>query len=338
MIRPLCLPLVASFLFGLSFLSTPCRPARAASPTKKIETDPAIEVSEPRTYRLKIVIRVDAPDGPVHNVVAEGPIPIEWQEQQLRLLEEKITPGARVTESLLKGRAGLLKLQVKEIRQGEFASVERLYEITRYRLHFALPPEELLFARQLSTSLREHLAANDPGVETKHPAFVKLARELKTDDADAWDTVKGFWSWTRDNVKFSRGDYRGALFAMQEKCGDCEEMSVLFISLCRIAGIPSRSVWVEGHSYPEFYLNDAKGRGHWIPCQVLGPAWFGEMSEYRPIFQKGDGFFDAITKKNLRYVPQSLKADGGGPEPKLIIEHKIIADSDINGPGYKNSK
>ena len=49
-------------------------------------------------------------------------------------------------------------------------------------------------------------------------------------------------------------------------------------------------VWVPGHCYPEFYLEDAEGRGHWIPCQAAGTRAFGSMPEHRPILQKGDNF------------------------------------------------
>ncbi len=114
-------------------------------------------------------------------------------------------------------------------------------------------------------------------------------------------------------------------------------MSALFISLVRLNGGIARTVWVEGHDYPEFYLVDKAGKGHWIPVQVVGPPWFGEITEYRPIFQKGDRFYDPFQKQQVRYVPHTVKADGAYP-PKLKIEHQIIADSDINGPGYTNTK
>ena len=97
----------------------------------------------------------------------------------------------------------------------------------------------------------------------------------------------------------------------------------------------ARTVWVEGHDYPEFLLIDRQGKSHWIPVQVVGPEWFGEMIEFRPIFQKGDRFFDPFQKQMVRYVPHTLRADGK-ISPKLVIEHKIIADSDINGPLYTN--
>src|SRR5262249_4688994 len=109
----------------------PKAPTVRASLRKAVE-DPALELIDPRTDRLKIVIRVDAPDGVSTNVAAVGPIPMEWPEQRLRLLSETVTPGARAVETVLKGQAAMLKLTVPTIAKGGFASVERLYEITRY--------------------------------------------------------------------------------------------------------------------------------------------------------------------------------------------------------------
>ncbi len=100
-------------------------------------------------------------------------------------------------------------------------------------------------------------------------------------------------------------------------------------------------MWVDGtaagHNYPEFYLLDRKGVGHWIPAQVVGPAWFGEMSEYRPIFQKGDRFYDPFAKQAVRYSPHTLRvANGAKAKFKVIFE--ILGDQDINGPSYNSLK
>ena len=85
------------------------------------------------------------------------------------------------------------------------------------------------------------------------------------------------------------------------------------------------------------YLVDKKGQGHWIPAQVVGPPWFGEIMEYRPIFQKGDRFYDPFQRQYLRYVPHTVKGEGN-PQPKVRFDHIIIADSDINGPTYNNPR
>jgi Transglutaminase-like superfamily len=310
------------------------------SATQKVVKDPAIELTDPRTYRLKVVVRVEAPDGKLTNVVAVAPIPMDWPEQQVRLISQKLSPGARVSQQVLAGQAAILKLQAATVPKGGSVTVERLYEVTRHRMQFVLPPEQMDHPHRPPVELREQMSGPAPGLETQHPKIVSLTETLRhqASTAGAWGLVKTFWQWTRDNVKFENGDFRGALFAVENRCGDCEEMSALFVSMCRLSNITARTVWVEGHDYPEFYLSDREGNGHWIPAQVVGPAWFGEMAEYRPIFQKGDRFFDPFQKQYTRYVPHTARADGSSTQPKLIVDHQIIADSDINGPSYNSSK
>jgi hypothetical protein len=316
------------------------RPAHATIKNKYAIVDPALELADPRTYRLKVIIRVEAPEGSVKNVIATGPIPMDWPEQRVRLISEKMSPQGHCSEVILKGQAALIKFQVPQIPNGGSAFVERLYEITRYRTKFSIPGEQLKLPRAVPAELKDQVAGAAPGMETKSPKMIELAESLRrtNEESGPWETIRGFWSWTRDNVKFQNGDFRGALFAIENRCGDCEEMSALFVGLCRLSNISARTVWVEGHDYPEFYLTDREGKGHWIPAQVVGPPWFGEITEYRPIFQKGDRFYDALQKQYVRYVPHTVRVADGQAPPKLIIDHQIIADSDINGPSYNNSK
>lgn len=313
---------------------------KTADNNQEFEKDPFLELSDPRIYRLKVVVRISAPaDGESRNVVVVAPVPMDWPEQQTRLLSEKYEEGGKLEYSVKPGQCKTFKFTIPTIEAGKSASVELLYEMTRWRMEFVAPPEELSLPRGAPSEVRDQFAGPAPGLEMKHPKIVDLARELEKEhhEEGAWETVKGFWSWTRENVDFQNGDFRGALFAIEQGCGDCEEMSALFVSMCRLSKVVARSVWVEGHNYPEFYLLDKQGRGHWIPAQVVGPEWFGEMTEYRPIFQKGDRFLDPFHRKYVRYTPQTLKADGKA-KPKLSVEHQIIADSDINGPSYKNPK
>jgi transglutaminase-like putative cysteine protease len=306
-----------------------------------VSPDPAIELLEPRTYRLKLVVKVQAPEeSDSRNVVVVAPIPMDWPEQKARMIgTPKFTQGGKYSETVKRGQCATMKYTIPTIAAGESAGVELLYEITRWRMHFAHPTDELDFPRSAPSEVRDQFTGLAPGLEMKHPKIVDLTRNLEKEHAGdrPWDLVKGFWQWTRDNVDFKNGDFRGALFAIEQHCGDCEEMSALFVSMCRLSGVIARSVWVEGHNYPEFYLLDAKGKGHWIPAQVVGPPWFGEMTEYRPIFQKGDRFYDPFQRQYVRYTPQTMKADGK-VQPAFTVEHQILADSDINGPTYENSR
>jgi hypothetical protein len=315
-------------------------PLPAIAKNRYAVPDPALELIDPRTYRLKVTIRIEAPEAAARGVVATGPIPMDWPEQRVRLLSQKLSPGSRVSEQVLRGQAAILKFQAAHIPQGGAAFVERLYEITRYRTKFVLPGEALELPRGMPPEMKEQMAGVPPGMELKNPKMIALTESLRSSNeaAGAWETVKAFWSWTRDNVKFENGDFRGALHAIDQRCGDCEEMSALFVGMCRLSGIPARTVWVESHDYPEFYLMDKQGKGHWIPAQVLGPPWFGEMAEYRPIFQKGDRFYDPLSREYARYVPQTVRGSDAKVKPKVQFVHQIIADSDINGPSYSSAR
>ncbi len=268
------------------------------------------KLSDPRTYRMKVTIRVDAPRVTIRNVTATGPVPIDWPEQKVRLLSETKPPGSRTTLTQFRGQAGMLVFRVPYIRGGSSAVVERVYELTRYRIHFQVNPSELLAVKKLSRELRGFLIAA-PGVETKNGRIVQLAESLTKPDADAWTTTRQYFDWVRENVQYEFGKFRGAVYALDKKTGDCEDMTALFVALCRVSRIPARTVWIEGHAYPEFYLQDKQRQGYWIPAQVSGPDWFGEMTEYRPILQKGDRFYDALTRRHVRYVPQTAWAQGG---------------------------
>ena len=289
-----------------------------------------LKYEEPRTYRLKMVLRVEA-TGTVRNVQAVGPRPIDWPEQKVKLISEKVTPGATCKETTLVGQAGMVRLQAAQIAAGQMVEVERVYEITKYRIVFEGQPNEWVVPKAMSRDIRDCLLES-PGVEMKHPTLIELAKPMRAESTLPWDTALQVQKWVKENVKYENGQFRGALFAVQNKSGDCEEMSALFTALCRLQGIPARNVWVEGHDYPEFYLTDGKGRGAWIPLQLVGADWFGKMADYRPILQKGDKIQNPFTRRFERHVPQTLT--GVGAVPKLIVENRILSEVDINSPDF----
>ena len=91
--------------------------------------------------------------------------------------------------------------------------------------------------------------------------------------------------------------------------------------MARAAGIPARTVWVEGHCYPEFYLVCPQGEGYWYPCQAAGARAFGSMPDLLPILQKGDNFRDPDRPgRSLRYVSEFIRgsAIGGAGSPRVI--------------------
>jgi hypothetical protein len=166
--------------------------------------------------------------------------------------------------------------------------------------------------------LRIHLGAS-PYVETRDPKIVKFAKEAAADH-QGWKRVEAIYDAVRDKVEYRNGELKGARRALADGWGDCEELTCLFIAAARSQEIPARTVWVEGHCYPEFYLEDAAGNGCWHPCQAAGTRAFGSMPDQLPILQKGDSFRDPDRPgKQLRYVAEFLKGSAveGGGKPRV---------------------
>jgi transglutaminase-like putative cysteine protease len=223
---------------------------------------------------------------------------------------------------LVDGGAKQMVLDIPYLAPGEEARAIFTFEVTRSWL---LPPEEtgiFVIPKRMDRQTRRMLAPS-PGIESRHPKIRNLGREILKEkkDASAWTQVRAMYDWVRQNVEYIKGPFKGGLAALKDKNGDCEELSSLFIALCRSQGIPARTVWIPGHCYPEFYLQDEGGQGYWFPCQAAGDEAFGEMPESRPVLQKGDNFRHPTQKrKRMRYMAEILQADDGVPQLHPVRE------------------
>ena len=166
-------------------------------------------------------------------------------------------------------------------------------------------------AKKIPTKLKVFLKPS-PFIESNHKRIKVIAKELHDDKLNAWDQVETFYKWVRENIEYKFDvENRSCLTALDSGLGDCEELSATFIAICRASGIPARAVWVPGHTYPEFYLEDQSGEGHWFPCQAAGTYEFGSMSDTKPILQKGDRFRIPGQRKEVRYLRPTLTAKEG---------------------------
>jgi hypothetical protein len=181
--------------------------------------------------------------------------------------------------------------------------------------------------KKLTRQIRLYLGPS-PKIESRDPKILKLAKEITADKEKAWDRVEAIYDWVRTKVKYENGPLKGALAALKDGTGDCEELTSLFIALCRAVDIPARTVWVPGHCYPEFYLLDDKGAGHWFPCQAAGSREFGGITELRPVLQKGDNFkAPRGDREHQRYMAESLtgKPVPGGGKPQVRFVREKVA-------------
>ena len=278
--------------------------------------------------QLQVGIIVRSTGSALKGVEGTTPIPIDWSEQKVKIINEESSPEVRrISYDMVGDTVKRMIVQIPFIRAGESAQAMVTFECTRY--HIVAPEETSQFKipKKTTSKIRKYLGPS-PSIETKNGKIRKLAREITRDVQGDWAKVEALYDWVRNHVEYKNGPLKGAYQALKDGDGDCEELSSLFIAFCRVNGVPARTVWVPGHCYPEFYLVDAEGEGHWFPCQAAGTRAFGSMPEYRPILQKGDNFRVPEKKGRQRYVSEQLKiADVMGPNnPKVEFVRKVLTD------------
>lgn len=290
-----------------------------------VQEHSASDVNSPSTHRWKIGIVVTAANGPGKGIFASTPIPTEWPEQQVEIVDtQKSNEVRRVHFRTLAGGVRQMVVDVPLLSEGQIASSFIMVDITKRILAAPQNHRQFIVPRRPGSNRRQYLKPS-PFIESQHPKIRALAKQAVVDSSNAWDQVEVIYDWVRANVRYKDSPLKGALAALRDGEGDCEELTSLFIAMCRASKIPARTVWVPGHCYPEFYLEDATGAGHWFPCQAAGDRNFGQLAEARPILQKGDSFRVPRNpqRQPIRYA-QVLGSLPGGPyvHPEIQIVHE----------------
>ena len=282
------------------------------------------------TQRMRVGLIVKAEQGACRGILATTPVPIDWPEQTVKVIEEQKSPLVKkMSYRLVDDTARQMVIEIPQLPASEEASAFVTFEITRHTL---TPPEDtsvFVVPKKLDRQLKPYLT-DSPAIESRHTRIRTLAKETAAGKQSAWETVEALYDAARAKVQYEEGPLKGGLKALEDGRGDCEDISSLFIALCRAAAIPARIVWVGqpsgGHCYPEFYLADAAGDGYWIPCQAAGDRAFGSMPELRPILQKGDDFRIPEHRQRQRYVSEFfLRRRCQGPAQRTLRSREPLA-------------
>lgn len=306
-----CACLATGLLVSLTLAQAPKDAASGLGP----------RLGEARTETYYIGVSATADRGACSGLLATLPVPMDWPEQTVTVLKEKKSPHVtRLEYKVLGEGVKQMRLQVASLPEKEEAHVLLTVKVERRALLPPADPAQLVLPQKLEPKLRPYLLPG-PYIESTDPAIQSLAAEVVTGKEGAWRRVQAIYDSVRAKIKYEDGPLKGALAALKEGTGDAEELSSLFIALCRASKIPARTVWVPGHCYPEFYLFDRDGQGHWIPCELVGAGSFGQIAEYRLILQKGDSFtLPEKPSKPKRYVAEYLTCKTGRPSVEFIRE------------------
>lgn len=263
---------------------------------------------DPLVQNWKIGVVVRGGDGLATGITATAPIPTEWPEQQVEIVDRDVSDNVGgVAFRDLEPGARLMVVTIPRLQAGDVARAVLTFRVTRSAV--AEPPNPAAFVpiRARSRELAPFLAES-PSIESRHVTIRKLADEVTAGTDEGWPQAQAIYDFVQKKLTYKTGELKGALDALRDGDGDCEAYTSLFVALCRAKGIPARTVWVPGHCYPEFYLEDKAGNGYWLPCQSAGDREFGGIRDRRPILQKGDSFRVPGLGKPQRYATPTMTA------------------------------
>jgi hypothetical protein len=136
----------------------------------------------------------------------------------------------------------------------------------------------------LPRAANSYLGAGE-GFNPASPKLKKIVGELK--GKDAVQTVKNIAAWLQKNVAYKHDsayitklDFKSVEELIDRGSAECRGYTILFVALCRAAGVPARPVWgllllppkdYGSHNWGEVYIADCG----WVPVDPWKPETFG---------------------------------------------------------------
>ena len=261
------------------------------------------------TWRVGVVIQ--AQNGPCAGIYATVPVPIDWENQQVRIVQENISPEiGNIRYRTLDHGVKQMMIGIARLNPGQQAQAVLTYEIISDPVTTPENTASLVIPKRPARDVRIYLGSS-PFIDSRHARIREQARKLVSEEETAWDQVESIYEWVRENIELREGKLKGSVLALRDQFGQKEDLTSLFIALCRAHRVPARTVWVPDHNYAEFYLEDASGKGQWYPCELAGTRAFGQLAQPRPILMRGDNFRVPEKKEAQRYVAEFLKGKTG---------------------------
>lgn len=124
-----------------------------------------------------------------------------------------------------------------------------------------------------------YLAASS-GIESDNGQIIRLANEITGNLSTDWEKARAITRWVAENITYdaaSSNRNSGALQALQNRKGVCEDYAALAAALARAVGIPARVVYGytdNGSNWPANGTFALRGYRHaWVEYSLEGRGW-----------------------------------------------------------------
>lgn len=232
----------------------------------------------PKRFRNTMTVTVKADAAPPGEIIrAWLPIPRRYPFQKDFELRSSSPVAKEINSRDSSIRTVYLEAAAREAKPTKF---EIEYEYTACGVYFDLKPEAAKPVDPDDPALAPFLR------ETTHvmftPGIRQLSKEIVGDETNDLRKAKQCFDWIASQIKYSYATEYSTIRNISEYCrtksyGDCGQEALLFITLCRLNGIPAR--WQSGwytfpggktiHDWCEVYL----APHGWMPVDPYMGIW-----------------------------------------------------------------
>lgn len=268
---------------------------------------------------LKRVVRVGASieNGAktIKDIVLTLPVPTEWPEQHVTMFEETIPDEVLKSDYKQSETVRRLIAGIPQLKPRQRIELQVMFEVSVTEVPFPDRTDHLVKPGKTTRDISIHLKPSQK-IESRKATVGKQAKSVVEGHELAWDQAQAIYDWVTTNIEIDKSMKEvGAQAAIKNKKGAREDASFVFIAMCRSQDIPARMVWAFQGEYAEFYLQDDTGVGRWYPAVLEGKPEFGQMTDPRVIFQKGDNIKVPEDTKRKLYVVEDFRSKGS---PKSV--------------------
>ncbi|MFK7770120.1 MAG: transglutaminase family protein [Mariniblastus sp.] len=305
------------------------KPENSKSRKKKSdeELDPikGVSFSNPVETKWQIGAVVVGGSSSARDMILTIPLPNDWPEQTVTLMEEKI-PSNSATANYRDMKSGVRQLVVKipKIRANQQIPIAITILVSTSQVEGPLDPTQFVRAKKSNREGKPYLGMS-PQINPRDSKIRKLLKEITNDKPNVWEEIEAIYDWIGDNIAEVEQPAKDSTAVLKSKEGGNESKTGLFVAMCRAHKIPARMVWVEGTQHAEFMLADSQGNAHWFPCSVGGYQEFGSVSEPRIILQKGDSIKVPEKDRVQKFVAEFAICKGAA-KPQVHFFRRVLAD------------